>query len=383
MTRRLAAFRASLCHYPPFCCLLFSLLLFGCLLYLAAGPATAGTGETARNGADAGHGVILLYHRIAAEGPGSTRVAPARFEAHLDALVDGGYRVLPLAELLAGARAGKLPPRAVALTFDDAYRSILVNAFPPLAERGLPFTVFVATGPVDGGFGSYLAWDELRQLADSGLATFGGHSVSHAHLEAHRSGEDDAGWRSRVRGEILDSLARLRAELGDAVIDAHAHPYGEYSRATEALLASEGLWGLAQQSGAVGPESRATRVPRFPLYHGADGDARLRTALAARPLETGDEADPRVFLLPGEASPERWRFRPLPGPWREQGLACYGADGTPLTLARDGAWVEVTLPAFRPGRNKVNCTAPAGGGGHAWLSRLWIRADAAGTWLRE
>jgi len=378
MARRFAAFRSPLCRRPLRCCLLVL-----SLLCLAAGSATASSDATADTDAGAGHGVILLYHRIAAEGPGSTRVAPARFEAHLDALLDGGYRVLPLAELLAGARAGNLPPRAVALTFDDAYRSILVNAFPLLAERGLPFTVFVATGPVDEGFGSYLDWDALRELADSGLATFGGHSVSHAHLEARRDGEDDAGWRSRVRGEILDSLARLRAELGDAVIDAHAHPYGEYSRATEALLASEGLWGLAQQSGAVGPESRATRVPRFPLYHGADGDARLRTALAARPLEPGDEADLRVFLPPGEASPQRWRFRPVPGAWREQGLACYGADGTPLTLARDGAWVEVTLPAFRPGRNKVNCTAPASGGGHAWLSRLWVRADEAGTWLRE
>ena len=355
------------------------LVLLFALLGIAAGPVTGAAGE----GAAGGHGVILLYHRIATEGPGSTRVAPERFEAHLDALVDGGYRVLPLAELLAGARAGKLPPRAVALTFDDAYRSILVGAFPLLAERRLPFTVFVATGPVDEGFGSYLSWEELRQLADSGLATFGGHSVSHRHLEARRDGEDAASWRSRVRAEILDSLGRLRSELGNRVIDAHAHPYGEYSRATEDLLAAEGLWGLAQQSGAVGTGVAETRVPRFPLYHGADGDDRLQTALAARPLLPGEEADPRVFLAPGEASPTHWRFRPEPGAWRAEGLACYSADGTRLALSRDGAWVEVALPALRPGRNKVNCTAPATGGGHAWLSRLWVRADAAGTWLRE
>lgn len=373
------------CRFPLAACGLLCLLsglpwLPGVLPAFAAASAHA---ASPGSGATGGHGVILLYHRISDEGPGSTRVAPARFEAHLDALVDGGYRVLPLAQLLAGARAGDLPPRAVALTFDDAYRSILVNALPLLAERRLPFTVFVATGPVDEGFGSYLSWEELRRLAGTGLATFGGHSVSHAHLEARRDGEDEAGWRSRVRGEITDSLGRLRAELGGAVIDAHAHPYGEYSRATENLLAAEGLWGLAQQSGAVGPGVNSTRVPRFPLYHGADGDQRLRTALAARPLAAGDEADPQVFLPPGEPSPGRWRFRPVPGAWREETLACYSAEGTSLALVRDGAWVEVTLPAFRPGRNKVNCTAQAIGGGHAWLSRLWIRADAGGAWLRE
>ncbi|HBO11170.1 MAG TPA: chitin deacetylase, partial [Halieaceae bacterium] len=104
MARRLAAFRSPLRR----CLLGLSLLC------LAAGPATASSDATADTAA--AHGVILLYHRIAAEGPGSTRVAPARFEAHLDALLDGDYRVLPLAELLAGARAGNLPPRAVALT---------------------------------------------------------------------------------------------------------------------------------------------------------------------------------------------------------------------------------------------------------------------------
>ena len=148
----------------------------------------------------------------------------------------------------------------MSLTFDDAYRSILDNAFPRLAERGLPFTVFVATEPVDKGFGSYLDWDAMRQLARSGLATFGGHSVSHRHLEARQPGESQRRWRARVRAEIVDSLERLRAELGDVVIDVHAHPYGEYSRATEALLAAEGLWGIAQQSGAVGPRSRVFRA---------------------------------------------------------------------------------------------------------------------------
>jgi len=328
------------------------------------------------------HGVILLYHRVADDGPASTRVSPRRFAAHLEVLAAGGYRVLPLAELLAGARAGALPPRAVAITFDDAYRSILTGAYPLLAARELPFTVFVATGAVDGGYGSYLGWDDLATLADSGLATFGAHSVSHGHLEAREDGEDAAAWLERVGGEITGSLGRLRAELGDPVIDAFAYPYGEYSSATETLLADEGLWGLAQQSGAVGPATAATRVPRFPLYHGADSDERLRTALSARPLPLAEETDPRVFLAPGTPSPGIWRFRPGPGAYRDAALRCYAATGAPLALSRDGPWVTVELPPFRPGRNKVNCTAPAEGG-FAWHARLWVRADAAGRWLRE
>lgn len=59
--------------------------------------------------------------------------------------------VLPLAEALQRLAAGTLPPLAVSITFDDGYANNLHQALPILESLGLPATVFVATGYLDGG----------------------------------------------------------------------------------------------------------------------------------------------------------------------------------------------------------------------------------------
>ena len=62
------------------------------------------------------------------------------------------YRVVPLDDLVrAIAHGGKLPPRAVAVTFDDGYSDNYTLAGPVLRELQLPATVYLSTGTLDGG----------------------------------------------------------------------------------------------------------------------------------------------------------------------------------------------------------------------------------------
>jgi peptidoglycan/xylan/chitin deacetylase (PgdA/CDA1 family) len=59
--------------------------------------------------------------------------------------------VLPLGAALDGLATGKLPARAVSLTFDDGYADNHDHALPVLARHGLTATFFIASGFLDGG----------------------------------------------------------------------------------------------------------------------------------------------------------------------------------------------------------------------------------------
>lgn len=107
--------------------------------------------------------LILMYHRVAVKDldPWSLCVTPANFAEQLDVL---RQHTLPMAlgKLAQAHRAGRLPDRAAAITFDDGYANNLHQAKPLLRQYGLPGTVFVATAYV--GKGREFWWDELDQV---------------------------------------------------------------------------------------------------------------------------------------------------------------------------------------------------------------------------
>lgn len=109
-------------------------------------------------------GAVLLYHRVADLGrdPWNLAVSPRRFEAHMAALARGGYSPLPLGDFVDALGAGRLPRRAVAVTFDDAYGDVGRTALPILERHGVPATAFAVSGAV--GRAREFWWDALERL---------------------------------------------------------------------------------------------------------------------------------------------------------------------------------------------------------------------------
>ncbi|MEG3439699.1 polysaccharide deacetylase family protein [Pannus brasiliensis CCIBt3594] len=107
-------------------------------------------------------GVILMYHRVAAADidPWELCVSPRNFAEHLQVL-QSEARPLGLREFARLNREGRLPERAVAITFDDGYADNLYHARPLLETYGIPATVFVAAGYI--GKGEEFWWDELAR----------------------------------------------------------------------------------------------------------------------------------------------------------------------------------------------------------------------------
>ena len=114
-------------------------------------------------GARLDHGLVLLYHRVGGVEPDPHRVnvALGAFEQQM-AWLASHCAPLPLTELVDRARRRVLPPRAVALTFDDGYLDTLTNASPILSRYSLAATCFVATEGLEGPHVYW--WDRLAAL---------------------------------------------------------------------------------------------------------------------------------------------------------------------------------------------------------------------------
>ncbi|MFZ6645820.1 polysaccharide deacetylase family protein [Undibacterium sp. TJN25] len=94
---------------------------------------------------------ILIYHRILEIPDPLLESEPdvVEFRRQMKTLATN-FNVLPLYEALETLKNGRMPPRAVCITFDDGYRSTHDLALPILKEFNLPATVFVTTSYLDG-----------------------------------------------------------------------------------------------------------------------------------------------------------------------------------------------------------------------------------------
>jgi peptidoglycan/xylan/chitin deacetylase (PgdA/CDA1 family) len=175
---------------------------------------------------------ILMYHHLVAAGPADERFYEIHiklFEQHLDWLQAWRFETISFKRLLAqNRRQGELPPRAVIISFDDAFRSFVELALSALAKRGMQATVFVPAAYIgqtnlwdqERGFPerSVMTADELRQVAASGME-IGSHGWLHRDMTICSDPEADE--------EIVGSKRKLEATTGQRVC-VFAYPFGRY-----------------------------------------------------------------------------------------------------------------------------------------------------------
>ncbi len=356
----------------------FSFFIFHCGIAAASSPvATPATNNA----------VILMYHNIAANTPPSTSVTPERFRQHMDYLSDNGFTVWPLFKTLLHLATGKnIPEKTVVLTFDDAYRSVYDEAFPVLRAKGWPFTVFVTTQYIAEGYTHYMSWSQLREIQRFG-GEVGNHSMTHRHLVRHRSDETKAQWRERITREV-DQAQYILQQNGVHPARALAYPYGEYSSELSELIRELGYFALGQQSGAVSVSSNFQALPRFPMATGFDDMENFAIKVSAKNLPV-TVFSPDDGIVSKDTKIPVLIMRLEDGDYKKPDLRCYTSGQGRIRvdwIDPENSVVSVRAnEAVNPGRIKYNCTAPSKteAGVFYWLSFLWMKPEADGSWYKE
>jgi peptidoglycan/xylan/chitin deacetylase (PgdA/CDA1 family) len=120
--------------------------------------------------------LILCYHGVSLddehEWDPALFITQDHLRRRLRALRHGGYEILPLADAVRRLYDGTLPPRSVALTFDDGTIDFERRALPVLREFNAPATLYLTTYycvkrlPVFNTVLAYVMWKGRHSGAD-------------------------------------------------------------------------------------------------------------------------------------------------------------------------------------------------------------------------
>jgi peptidoglycan/xylan/chitin deacetylase (PgdA/CDA1 family) len=164
---------------------------------------------------------ILMYHSVVPKVSQNSllEVSVDTFESQMAFFKKHGYNIMALTEVKDYLHPKKkLPPRSVVLTFDDGYKDNYTYAFAILKKYKFPATVFLILTKV--GTPGYLGWEEIREMQDSGLVTFGSHTFTHPFLDTLKSPQD-------LKYEVSGSRAALENKLGRPV-KLFSYPLGRF-----------------------------------------------------------------------------------------------------------------------------------------------------------
>ncbi|BCM91228.1 poly-beta-1,6-N-acetyl-D-glucosamine N-deacetylase [Abditibacteriota bacterium] len=230
---------------------------------------------------------VLTWHRIAERPDQYTVTPPAKFADELAFLHEEGANVMRLEDAVRMVKAGQpLPERAVALGFDDGFKSCYTEVFPLLKRYNWPATLYIYPDWISTGAGA-LTWDELKEMQKSGLVDVQSHTMGHPDLVRMRP-KHGMNYEQRLRHELFDSKKTIETKLGTKVTQL-AYPYGFYNKHIMAETQKAGYdsaWTVnaAPFRARFGKGETWMSLPRYLIYRNTKIDRFTRYAFG-KPLD--------------------------------------------------------------------------------------------------
>jgi biofilm PGA synthesis lipoprotein PgaB len=236
--------------------------------------------------------IALAYHNVEDDDPDQrfVGVSTDKLVTQLSWLQRNGYRPISVDDLLA-ARDGRkaLPDKAVLLTFDDGFESFYTRVFPILKAFRFPAVLAlvgawlengpdasvsyasdkaaaVSLGDVSVKFGDlkvkrdlFLTWDQIREIAASGLVEVASHSYAAHHGSiGNPQGNSEPDETTRLFNPVIgsyeseaDQLLHLKSDSAKMALKIEREigkrprvmvwPYGEASELAISVAAANGM----------------------------------------------------------------------------------------------------------------------------------------------
>jgi len=222
--------------------------------------------------------IVLSYHNIEETqghelGTDSLSVSSTELAKQFSWLKQHGYQIVSIDDIQAAQNQQRaLPEKSVLLSFDDGYLGFYENAFPLLKLFNYPAvlavmgkwletssddTVMYGTRPVHRNY--FLDWQQIREMADSGLVEVASHSYNlHHGILGNPQGnqqpaaitrrydadsgryENDSDYRQRIRSDLANSIEQITNNAGQRP-RVLVWPYGAYNRVTIDIARDMGM----------------------------------------------------------------------------------------------------------------------------------------------
>ena len=302
---------------------------------------------------------ILLYHRFGEDKYPSTSISIKQLEEHIKILSKPEYNVMRLENIASAITRGEsLPDKTVAISVDDAFKSVYTVAWPRLRKANLPFTVFVSTETIDKKYTSMMNWDQIKELHKSGV-TIGNHLSSHESMIKL----DSQTWKKKI-----DLAQKRLTEILGEEPSLFAYPYGEANSEMKTFLRERGYTAaFGQHSGVASEWLDPFFLPRFSFNEQYGGLERLNIAINALPIAIKDITPKKIII---ENNPPFLGFTVVDNTLNLNRLQCFASRQSKPSIIEilPGNRVEIRFQEkFRTGRNRVNCTLPAKNNRWRWL----------------
>ena len=197
------------------------------------------------------HPRILMYHMIRDAVPGARfngmRVSPALFDKQVAYLKENGWHFYTVSELI--EQWDMLPPKSVAITFDDGYADNVEQALPILKKHGAKGTVYLVVDRHQTEWSvnkkkkhdsgelkrePKLKDSQVMELIESGVIEIASHTMTHPNFA-------DISTETK-RKELTQSKNMLEARFG-IEIKTFAYPFGILKEEDPDLIQEAGYMG--------------------------------------------------------------------------------------------------------------------------------------------